>query len=148
MSVEPDVGIAVPRRRLEASPAVLGVVSSGGGLGALVRYGLEVGLPPGGVPWGTFLVNVGGCALIGVLMVLVTEVWSAHRLLRPFLGVGVLGGFTTFSTHAVDAVDLLATGAAITAVLYLAATVLGCLLATLGAVALTRLATRSARRPR
>lgn len=138
----------VPRQRREASPAVLGVISVGGGLGALARYGLEVGLPPGSVPWGTLVVNVVGCALIGVLMVLVAEVWSAHRLLRPFLGVGVLGGFTTFSTYAVDAVALLPARAVATAALYLAATVLSCLLATLAAVAMTRLVTRPARRLR
>jgi len=79
-------------------------------------------------------------------MVLVTEVCSPHRLVRPFLGVGFLGGFTTFSTYAVEIRDLLVTGSAPLALGYLAGTLLSCLLATLTAVALTRLATRSVRR--
>ncbi|WP_261988702.1 fluoride efflux transporter FluC, partial [Streptomyces sp. wa22] len=52
-------------------------------------------------PWAVFAVNVTGCALIGVLMVLLAERGTVtHPLVRPFLGVGVLGGFTTFSTYA------------------------------------------------
>ena len=43
-----------------------------------------------------------GCAVIGVFMVLITDVWTAHPLVRPFFGTGVLGGFTTFSTYATD----------------------------------------------
>jgi len=127
-------------------PSVLGVVSLGGGLGGLARYGLAVAVPSGSVPWATLVTNVLGCALLGVLMVLVAEVWAAHRLLRPFLGVGVLGGFTTFSAYAVEAVDLLSAGAAVTGLLYLAGTLASCLLATMSAVALTRLVTRLARR--
>ena len=57
---------------------------------------------PGSFPWTTLLVNGVGCAVIGVFMVVITDVWAAHRLVRPFFGTGVLGGFTTFSTYAVD----------------------------------------------
>ncbi|HEV7652777.1 MAG TPA: CrcB family protein [Actinophytocola sp.] len=100
------------RVRARVHGPVLGVVALGGGLGALARYGLTVLLPtpPGGFPWATFLVNVLGCLLIGVLMVPVTEVHAAHRLVRPFLGVGVLGGFTTFSTYALEVHSLLRPG--------------------------------------
>jgi len=58
----------------------------------------------------TLGVNAVGCALIGVLLVLVTDVFSVHRLVRPLVGTGVLGGFTTFSTYAVDSQRLIATG--------------------------------------
>ena len=77
-------------------------------LGAEARYGIDRLIPPPatGFPWATLLINVSGCLLIGVLMVLLVEVWSPHRYARPFLGVGVLGGYTTFSTFAVDAVRL------------------------------------------
>jgi CrcB protein len=127
---------------------VLGVISVGGVVGAEARYALSVAWPQraGEFPWATFAANVGGCLLIGVLMVLVTEVWTGSRLLRPFLGVGVLGGFTTFSTYAVDVQRLMAGGNARTGLLYLAGTVLAALAAAyLGAVVArpaARLATR------
>lgn len=78
-------------------------------VGAEARYGLTIlqGDPPA-FPWATMLVNVSGCLLIGVLMAFVFELTQPHRLLRPFLGIGVLGGFTTFSTYAVDVRALLA----------------------------------------
>jgi fluoride exporter len=104
--------------------AVLGAVSAGGVLGALARYGLTVALPheTGAFPWGTFTVNVTGCLLIGVLMALLTGAGRARPLVRPFLGVGVLGGFTTFSTYIVDVQELVTAGAAATGLAYLAAT--------------------------
>lgn len=109
------------------------VVALGGSLGALLRYGLALLLPHGsrGFPWSTFLTNVGGCLALGALMVFVLD-GGAHRLLRPFLGVGVLGGFTTYSTYAVEALALLRPGGAVVGVLYLA----GTLAAALGAVSL------------
>ncbi|MFC9436377.1 fluoride efflux transporter FluC [Nocardia sp. NPDC057030] len=67
------------------------------------------------VPWSTLAVNVMGCFAIGILMVPSTEVWVAHRLLRPVLGIGVFGGFTTFSTHRRELRRLLESGAAVQA---------------------------------
>ncbi|KAA0909358.1 fluoride efflux transporter FluC, partial [Streptomyces apricus] len=99
----------------------------------------------GGFPWTTFWVNVTGCFLIGVLMVLVTEVRTPHRLVRPFLGTGVLGGFTTFSTYAVDIERLLDAGRPRTAFAYLAATLLAALAVVWAAVALTRACARRVR---
>ncbi|GAB1510730.1 fluoride efflux transporter CrcB [Actinophytocola sp. KF-1] len=145
--IDPDVDLRVPAHRRELVRGhlpVLGVISLGGGLGALARYGLATALPaaPGHVPWATFLTNVSGCFLIGVLMVLVTEVWTAHRLVRPFLGVGFLGGFTTFSTYAVEIHGLLRPGSVGVAFAYLVGTLASALLAVLAAVWLTRLAVR------
>jgi fluoride exporter len=123
---------------------VLAVVAAGGVLGALARYGLGVAFPgrAGGFPWATFAVNVSGCLLIGVLVVLVTEVWAAHRLLRPFLGTGLLGGYTTFSTYVVDTTRLAGAGAAGTALAYLVGTMAAALLATYLGVIGTRAMTR------
>ncbi|HEX3650883.1 MAG TPA: fluoride efflux transporter CrcB [Pseudonocardiaceae bacterium] len=140
--VEPGL-VRVRTRRthlLRAHGAVLAVIAVGGGLGSLARYGVGRLLPtrPGEFPWGTFSINVLGCFLIGVLMVLISEVWSAHRLVRPFLGVGVLGGFTTFSTYANEARALLTPGSAVVALAYLFGTLLCALLAVLAAVWLTR----------
>ena len=107
----------------------------GGGIGALARWGLAEALPssPAGWPWATLLVNVTGCALIGVLLpVLLAR--SPRPWVRPFLVTGVLGGYTTFSTFAVDAVRLTDAGALLTAAGYVAASVLGGLLAVVAGV--------------
>ena len=78
--------------------------------------------------------------IFGAFMVLITDVWAAHRLVRPFFGTGVLGGFTTFSTYAVDTRRLLAGGHPGTAFAYLLATLLAALTAVwLGATTTRRL---------
>nr|WP_205862190.1 CrcB family protein [Planosporangium thailandense] len=128
----------------------MGVISAGGAIGAVARYSLGRAVPVGstGFPWATFIVNVSGCVLIGVLMVLVSEVWPGRRLLRPFLGVGVLGGYTTFSTYIVDIQRLTAAGAVATALAYLAGTLVAALLAVYGGVTITRTAVDHVRRSR
>jgi fluoride exporter len=126
-----------PRER-RGHPWVLPVISLGGMLGASARYALELGWPraPGGVPWATLGINVSGCLLIGVLMVYVVEVGGAHSLLRPFLGVGVLGGFTTFSTYTVETHTLLTEGRATLALGYLVGTLVAAMATvTVGVVA-------------
>lgn len=123
MSAEPSR----PLQLLHRPGALVGAVAVGGALGALARWGLGLALPtaPGTFPTTTLAINVVGCLLMGVLVVHVAEVRTVHPVVRPFLGVGVLGGFTTFSTFAVDAQTLLATGHLGTALGYLAATLLG-----------------------
>ncbi|MEJ2871730.1 fluoride efflux transporter CrcB [Actinomycetospora sp. OC33-EN08] len=112
---------------LRGQGAAVAAVALGGALGALARWGLSLAwpTPAGGFPTTTLLVNVVGCLLMGILVVHVAEVRTAHPLVRPFLGVGVLGGFTTFSTFAVDAQHLLAAGRLGPALGYLGATVVG-----------------------
>lgn len=127
---------------------VLAVVALGGALGGLGRYLLAEAwpAPPGGFPTATLVTNVVGCALIGVLMVLVTDAFAPHPLLRPFLGTGVLGGFTTFSTYAVGIRGLLGDGHLLVALGYLVATPVGALLSVwLGAAGTRRLLTRRTR---
>lgn len=150
---DPDVDVRVGALRAELARthwAVLAVISLGGGLGALARYGIALLLPTrvGHFPWGTFITNVVGCFLIGVLMVSITEVWAAHRLARPFLGVGVLGGFTTFSTYANEIRGLLQPGTVVVGLLYLAGTLVCALLAVVVAMWLTRTLVRATRRGR
>lgn len=132
--VDPDVDLRVPRQRGEVSAALLGAIALGGALGALARWGLVAAWPQ---PWAVLLINTAGCGLIGVLMVWI-ERRGPHRLTRPFLGTGVLGGFTTFSTYAVDAHRLLTGGHALTGVLYLAGTLLAALAAAWGGARLAR----------
>ncbi|MGW1224283.1 fluoride efflux transporter CrcB [Streptomyces sp. NPDC001478] len=120
--------------------AVVAVVALGGAAGACARYGASLlwPTPAGGFPWTTLVVNVTGCAVIGVFMVVISEAWPAHRLVRPFFGTGVLGGFTTFSTYAVDIERLVDGGRARTGLAYLALTLLAALAAVWSAVWLTR----------
>lgn len=126
---------------------ILAVIAAGGALGSLARWGLAAALPhrPGAFPWATFSVNVTGCLLIGALMVLLAEVWPPSRYLRPFLGIGVLGGYTTFSTYVLDARNLLVTGHAGTAAGYLLGSLAAGLAAVWAGVALIRSAVRLAR---
>jgi CrcB protein len=146
-----DLHVAAQRWELRRAPwAVLAVVSAGGVLGALGRYALASAWPhpAGGFPWATLVTNVSGCLVIGVLMVLITEAWAAHRLLRPFLGIGVLGGYTTFSTYSVDVQQLVAAGSARTGLLYLVGTPVAAFAAVYAGIASTRLATRHRTRSR
>lgn len=120
-------------------PRVLPVVALGGALGALARYGVSVAVPhsPGSFPWSTLLVNATGCLLVGLLLG-----WHdrsrRHALVRPFLAVGVLGGYTTFSTYVVDVENLFAAGRFGVAAVYLMATLVVALLAVWGGLLLTR----------
>ncbi|HEY2042158.1 MAG TPA: CrcB family protein [Jatrophihabitans sp.] len=125
----PTSSIAVDRHAIAA-------IALGGGLGSLARYGVSRAWPPatGAVPWSTLTINLAGSLLLGMLIVAVTEIWRPHRLLRPFIGTGVLGGFTTFSTFAVEVRGLPAGNAW----LYLALSVLGGLAAAVAGMALIR----------
>jgi fluoride exporter len=131
--VDSDVDLHVPAQRHQRNwdPAVLAAVAAGGVLGAEARYGLSLLLPhhPGQWPMATWVTNVSGCFLIGVLMVVLTELTSPHRLVRPFLGVGVLGGYTTFSTAMVDVQQLAQAGHEGAAFGYLGATLAAAVLA-------------------
>jgi len=119
---------------------VVAVVAAGGGIGATARYGAGVLWPTkaSAFPSTTLLINVTGSAFIGILLVLIVEVWVAHRLVRPFLGTGVLGGFTTFSTYAADVERLIEAGHVLTGLVYLALTPVMALVAVWLAVAATR----------
>jgi fluoride exporter len=122
----------------------LGVIAAGGILGALARQSLQTAFPhpAGGFDWTMLGINVAGCGLIGVLMVAITEVRHAHRLTASFLGVGVLGGFTSFSTYIIDIQKSIGAGAPQIALAYLAATLATALLAVAAGMTLTRLIAR------
>ncbi len=98
--------MAGPHTRVE--PAALAVVALGGVIGSLGRYAVGLLLPhaAGEFPWATLVVNVSGAFAMGLLVAFLVDRPGTHRLARPFLGVGVLGGWTTFSALAVDVVQL------------------------------------------
>nr|WP_296073267.1 CrcB family protein [uncultured Actinoplanes sp.] len=138
---DPDVDRHVARDRVERRRAwpVPAVISAGGVIGAEARYGLSVAWPhpTDGFAWSTFVTNVSGCLLIGVLMVVIAEVLPRQRLLRPFVGVGILGGYTTFSTYVLDVHQAATAGAATVALIYLAVTLVAALAAVWAGSALT-----------
>jgi fluoride exporter len=115
-------------------------VAVGGVLGAEARYllGVAFASPPGTWPWTTFWINVTGCLLIGVLYTVLTELTTPHPLLRPLLGVGVLGGYTTFSTFSVETVGLVDAGRPGLALAYALATPVAAVLACAVGVGVTR----------
>ena len=115
----------------------------GGALGALARWGVATALPhsPGGWPWATLLVNLTGCLLMGALVAVLTARSPEPPWARPFLAVGVLGGYTTYSAFAVEVVGLVEAGAPVLAAGYVLVSLLGGVLA----VAAGALAVRTVR---
>jgi CrcB protein len=119
---------------------LLAVIATGGAAGSCLRYTASLLWPTraGAFAWTTVGINVVGCATIGILMAVLSSGWAVHPLVRPFVGVGLLGGFTTFSTSALDARLLAVHGRAGMALAYLAVTVVGSMAGVSAAVALTR----------
>ena len=84
----------------------------GGALGTLARYVISTNtnkLYPGIFPYGTFLVNLIGSFIIGFLWGLF-EVYNISTTMRTFIFVGILGGFTTFSSFSVETFNLFRDG--------------------------------------
>jgi CrcB protein len=108
-------------------------IALAGSLGALLRYwldGVVSGRTGGGFPWGTFVVNVSGSFLLGLLFTLLTERYRVDTWIRSGLAIGFLGAYTTFSTLSLETCRLLEDRAVGLA----AANALGSLAAGLGAL--------------
>jgi CrcB protein len=121
---------------------MVAAVAAGGAIGAVGRYLLatQVGHWFGtGFPWGTFAVNVIGCAIMGVLTELFALAWSPSPELRALLTVGILGGFTTFSAFSLDTILLMERQVWAAALLYVLGSVLLSLAGFFGAMRLMRL---------
>jgi CrcB protein len=109
------------------------LVFVGGGLGAALRYWLAgaVQARAGATfPYGTLAVNILGCFIIGLLMVALEERFLAVPPLRLFLTIGILGGFTTFSSFSFETLALARDGEFMMAMANVGASVLACLSAT------------------
>ena len=102
-------------------------VAIGGGLGSLTRYVIGRAItqlyPNSYFAWGTFLINVTGSFLIGLLMALLVERLRLPQYWRLLVIVGFLGGYTTFSSFEYDAYLSARGGHTLTAVLYLISSV-------------------------
>ena len=104
---------AAGRRRIVPRVTVVGIAVAGS-LGALARYGLDGAVSrrwPGAFPWGTFVVNISGAFLLGLLFVLFTERVTVDPWIRSSLTIGFLGAYTTFSTLSLESYRLLEDGA-------------------------------------
>jgi CrcB protein len=113
--------------RLGLSLSVLLAIALGGALGTVARFLLDTAFVEGSshFPTVTLVINLSGSLAIGLLIPL-AALWATRLpLLRPFLIVGFLGGWTTYSALAVSAITLLQNGQAGSSLLYLAATFVG-----------------------
>ena len=117
-------------------------VLAGGGIGSLARYLITFAATQrfgAGFPWGTFIINVTGSFIIGIVAeVTQTRVFAGSPLLRIFLMTGVLGGYTTFSTFSFDAMNLMSERAGLLALGYVAGSVVFGVAAAFGGVAIAR----------
>jgi fluoride exporter len=87
------------------------LVALGGAAGAAARYGVSLAIPArDDWPWATFAINVSGSLLIGLLAGWLATRAEAGEPWRLLLGVGVLGGFTTFSAYSLETLRLIERG--------------------------------------
>ncbi|MCE2521501.1 MAG: fluoride efflux transporter CrcB [Alphaproteobacteria bacterium] len=118
------------------------LVAVGGALGAVGRHLVTVAATAwlgSGFPWGTLIVNVAGSFLLGVLVALLSAVWTPPGEVRLFLVTGFLGAFTTFSAFSLDVVSEFERGHNSLAILYVVASVVLSVLALLAGLRLMRL---------
>ena len=118
------------------------LVMIGGAIGAGCRYQVSriaLHLMGPGFPWGTWTINLLGGFLMGLLAGTLARAADGGESLRLLLGVGVLGGFTTFSAFSLETFDMLQRGDHMIATSYALSSVVGSVLALSGGVYATRL---------
>jgi len=157
LPIDPDIDEAdSPPPRQPASrwprlaPGVVVAVFVGGVLGGWARYGIGIAAPPpvDGFPWDIFAINLSGAFALALLLVLVLEVFPPTRYVRPALGTGFIGAFTTFSSLATATDHLLAHGRPLLAVGYTLGSLFGGLIAASLGLACGRVVSASRRRAR
>lgn len=121
--LEPDEDVGTKPHPHPVGARTVLAVGLGGIVGAIARYAISLALPTvsGGFPWGTFLVNVTGSAVLGLVVVVLAEQFPDNHLARPLLATGVIGAYTTFSTYVVEADLLVKDGHALMAAAYVVA---------------------------
>ena len=116
-------------------------IALGGALGALGRYfitGYIQNLTGNQFPWGTLSVNIVGCAFLGVLLAVISNIWSPSAEIRSFFTVGLMGALTTFSTFSFEIVLMVEKGQWLSAVSYILLSLFCCVGATMGTMLATR----------
>ncbi len=116
-------------------------IAVGGAFGSVLRYGLSTWvhtLVGRSFPYGTLAVNVLGCLTMGILFVLLVERMGASPVWRAGLLIGVLGGFTTFSSFSIETFNLIEQGAMAKAAGNMAASLVLCVGATWLGIILAR----------
>jgi CrcB protein len=117
------------------------LASVGGAVGAGMRHLVNVAfgrLLGAGYPWATLFVNVAGCLAMGILIELLAQRFNGSLELRTLLATGVLGGFTTFSSFALDFSVLMQRGEMTSAALYAVVSVIASILALYAGMAIMR----------
>jgi CrcB protein len=110
------------------------IVGLGGGAGSMLRFGVQKIFQPqstGSFPIGTFIVNLVGCFLIGVLGNWIIRTMNGNEELKQLLMTGFCGGFTTFSAFTIESTELLKENKTTLFLIYVSVSVLGGLFATL-----------------
>ena len=126
---------AVGRGKLLLMSSYL-AVAFGSAIGGMLRFALAgwlVRAAGGNFPWGTLAVNVAGCALIGILAMLLPQEQKGFQW-RLFWLPGFCGGFTTFSAFGLETYGLWRTGTGDRALIYIGASLVLCLLAVYGGI--------------
>lgn len=116
-------------------------IAAGGALGSVLRFGMSTWvhvLAGRGFPWGTLAVNVAGSLAMGFLFVLFTDRLSDSAVWRAGILIGVLGGFTTFSSFSIETFNLVEQGEWLKAVANSVASLVLCVGATWAGVILGR----------
>ena len=117
-------------------------VMIGGALGTALRFlvgRMSLALLGPGFPWGTWFINLSGGLLMGLLAGLLVRFTPPYgESLRLFVGVGILGGYTTFSTFSLEAANMIRGGDWLPAVLYVTTSAIGAILMLFAGLALAR----------
>ena len=96
----------------------------------MIRYGVYIFLKPSGFPYATFLVNISGSLLIGIVIALCLKDENFSNNWKLFLAAGICGGFTTFSAFSLENMDLILQGKYLLSIIYIAGSVILGILAT------------------
>jgi fluoride exporter len=138
-SVDPEL-----LARSQRHPAILAAIAVGGVAGTAARYGMSrlIHVTPGSFPWATFTINITGSFVLGVLLTLIIERWPPSQYVRPFVTIGFLGAYTTFSTYMVETDVLVKDHHADIAVAYVVASLVVGLIAVYAGIVVARLGSR------